>query len=463
MSEKEEAPPKVAATEEEEEAKRAEKAAKNKAKKERQKAKAKEAKEATGKSQEEKNKELMDVMMPAKFRDPAGKTHKFWDKQPVMQLSKPFEIGDAEEACEKKSTDEVRKEPLDLPDGLEWWCPDVTKDDEMNLIYELLRDHYVEDDDAMFRFNYTHEFLRWALLPPNHFKDWHVAIRSKTDSSLVGFISGIPVNIDARGNTIRMCEINFLCVNKQTRAKGLAPLLISEVTRRVNLKGIWQAIYTAGIVITSTIAQCQYWHRSLNPQKLIQIGFSRVPQAFEKFAKPMDQVKKFYSLPEKPKIPKIRKMEKKDCKQVRALLEQYLSKFGVHQAWSNDEVQHWLLPRDGVVDSFVVVSDEGKVTDFCSFYSLPSTVIGATKHKTLNAAYCYYNIANTVPLKDLLYDAMVLAKQKDLDVFNALDIMDNAEIFSPLKFGMGDGHLRYYFYNWKFPQLKPSNVGIVLL
>lgn len=31
------------------------------------------------------------------------------------------------------------------------------------------------------------------------------------------------------------------------RSKRLAPVLIKEVTRRVNLAGIFQAVYTAGI------------------------------------------------------------------------------------------------------------------------------------------------------------------------------------------------------------------------
>jgi len=37
-----------------------------------------------------------------------------------------------------------------------------------------------------------------------------------------------------------MVEINFLCVHKKLRSKRLAPVLIKEITRRVNLKGIWQ-------------------------------------------------------------------------------------------------------------------------------------------------------------------------------------------------------------------------------
>lgn len=34
-----------------------------------------------------------------------------------------------------------------------------------------------------------------------------------------------------------MVEINFLCVHKKLRDKRLAPLLIKEITRRVNLTG----------------------------------------------------------------------------------------------------------------------------------------------------------------------------------------------------------------------------------
>ena len=34
-------------------------------------------------------------------------------------------------------------------------------------------------------------------------------------------------------------EINFLCVHKTLRAKRLAPVLIKEVTRRVNRCNMW--------------------------------------------------------------------------------------------------------------------------------------------------------------------------------------------------------------------------------
>jgi glycylpeptide N-tetradecanoyltransferase len=51
----------------------------------------------------------------------------------------------------------------------------------------------------------------------------------------------------------RWVEINFLCVHKKLRSKRLAPVLIREVTRRVNLTGIFQAVYTAGITLPTPI------------------------------------------------------------------------------------------------------------------------------------------------------------------------------------------------------------------
>ena len=34
---------------------------------------------------------------------------------------------------------------------------------QLEEVYELLTHHYVEDDDAMFRFNYSVSFLSWSV------------------------------------------------------------------------------------------------------------------------------------------------------------------------------------------------------------------------------------------------------------------------------------------------------------
>lgn len=71
-------------------------------------------------------------------------------------------------------------------------------------------------------------------------------------------ITGVPAHVHAYDNDMKMAEINFLCVHKKLRTKRLAPVLIKEVTRRINLKGIFQAVYTAGVVLPKPIASCRY-------------------------------------------------------------------------------------------------------------------------------------------------------------------------------------------------------------
>jgi hypothetical protein len=56
-----------------------------------------------------------------------------------------------------------------------------------------------------------------------------------SSAKLVGFITGIPCQMRVYDKTMPMVEINFLCVHKKLRSKRLAPMLIKEVTRRVNL------------------------------------------------------------------------------------------------------------------------------------------------------------------------------------------------------------------------------------
>jgi glycylpeptide N-tetradecanoyltransferase len=396
--------------------------------------------------------------------DPAA-PHKFWDTQPVPKLSESsLEIQEAGEGEIDKDhkADDVQKEPYKIPDAYEWFNPDVHNEDDLTALYDLLANHYVEDDDSVFRFAYPKDFLVWALTPPHWLRDWHVGVRVKATGKMVGFISGIPARLRLKEEVITVAEINFLCVHKQIRSKRLAPVLIKEVTRRVHLQNIWQAVYTAGVVLPRPISSCQYWHRSLNPQKLIAIGFSRIPHHFEKFQRPMDATKRHFALPDKPQHHGLREMKEADVPQVKELLTNYLKKFVFAPDFDEEDVRHWLLPRDGVVNAFVAEKD-GKISDLISFYTLPSTIIGNSKYQLLKAAYSFYNVSTTSDVLKLMNDALIMAKNLDFDVFNALDLMENQKFVRELKFGIGDGHLQYYLYNYRFQDVHPKDMALVLL
>ncbi|KAG7397434.1 glycylpeptide N-tetradecanoyltransferase [Phytophthora boehmeriae] len=384
------------------------------------------------------------------------KDFKFWKTQPVPAINEfPREHGAIDPP---KTVEDVRQEPYNMPPGFEWSEIDLTNPQEAKEVYDLLTQNYVEDDDNMFRFDYSIDFLMWALTPPDFHKDWHVGVRNQKTNKLMAFISGIPVTTRVYETLMPMAEINFLCVHKKLRTKRLAPVLIKEITRRVNLRNIWQAVYTAGVVLPMPVSQCRYFHRSLNPKKLIEVGFSRLAPRMT-----MTRTIKMFKLPETTSVPGFRPMQKKDVAQVTTLLKSYLAKFDLVQQFDENDVAHWILPREGVINSYVVENpDTRKITDFTSFYHLPSTVIGHDKHDKLNAAYSFYNVATSVPLVELMNDTLIMAKKDDFDVFNALSLMDNMEFLKELKFGPGDGDLMYYLYNWRCPRMEGSKIGIVL-
>lgn len=170
-----------------------------------------------------------------------------------------------------KPMSELRQDPYALPEGFQWDTLNLCEPHILKELYTLLNENYVEDDDAMFRFDYQPEFLKWALQPPNWLKEWHCGVRVVKSGRLIAFISAIPADICVHKQTQKMVEINFLCVHKKLRSKRLAPVLIREITRRVNLTGIFQAVYTAGVVLPKPVTTCRYWHRSLNPKKLIEV------------------------------------------------------------------------------------------------------------------------------------------------------------------------------------------------
>jgi hypothetical protein len=61
---------------------------------------------------------------------------------------------------------DIRQEPYTLPEGFIWDTVDVLDDAQLEDLYQLLNENYVEDGDAMFRFDYSKEFLRWYVPVP---------------------------------------------------------------------------------------------------------------------------------------------------------------------------------------------------------------------------------------------------------------------------------------------------------
>jgi glycylpeptide N-tetradecanoyltransferase len=89
-------------------------------------------------------------------------SYKFWTTQPVPQFGeeepKKFEEG----PLRLQEVKDIPTEPIPLALAqFNWVTMDLTNDAELEEVADLLDRHYVEDDEAMFRFKYSKTLLRW--------------------------------------------------------------------------------------------------------------------------------------------------------------------------------------------------------------------------------------------------------------------------------------------------------------
>lgn len=121
-------------------------------------------------------------------------------------------------------------------------------------------------------------------------------------------------------------------------------------------------------------------------------------------------------------------MVKRDIASLTKLINEQLEKYVVKFYYTEEEVKHYFTPRENVVYSYVLegedpVTKKPKVTDFISFYILPSHVMKNPKYNMLNACYSFMNFATTISFDKLILNALIFAKNWGGDVYNCLNLM----------------------------------------
>jgi glycylpeptide N-tetradecanoyltransferase len=343
----------------------------------------------------EKYKSLVDVLKP----------HKFWETQPIMNLRKK----DAKRGqIQQLNPEEVSKEPMALPQGFSWGNFDVNNDLECDEVCIFLNQHYIEDDDGHVRLYISRDALRYAIQAPGLIADLHFVVRSDKNKRIMAVITGTPKRIQVQGETVKMVEANYLAVHKSLRGKRLAQIMIQELMRRTRLNGLNQGFYTSPDPYPTPFLSVQFMNRLLNVQKLIDVGFVQAP--------PQKQLAKFkltMRLPDQKSYAikgNLRPMEKKDASAVLKLYNKQLERSLVKQKLSQEELLHIMLPREGLIYSYVVENEvDGKVqvTDFWCMKRVTNVVLNKElKHKDIKQAYLLFYGLTVNSYEDMLKQQM---------------------------------------------------------
>ena len=365
------------------------------------------------------------------------KNYKFWDTQLVPPFNKeiPIKLGPIKTDFKEE---DLKKEPYELPENMEWVDIDITKEEELDKVYEFLHSNYLESLE--YKEQYNKEFLRWQFSPIKNNKYKNILISIQINKEIIGFFSGLPMKLSVYDKEIIVYNISFLCINKEYRKNkkhNLAEIMFKEMFRRTYMENIYQNIFVSKRLIPRPFSESTYYYTI----------FENLPEIKE------DTTMKF------------RPMEKKDVKSVTKLLYENQKKYKIHSIFSEEEVEHWFIPIKNVIYSFVKEDNDGNITDFTSFYKIDANI----DNEDENWGYIYFSIATSMSSTELIENAIILSKQNGMDLYICNSIMDYEKVCKKLKFhsNIEDensyGSLKYYFNNFVCPETKASDISLILL
>ncbi len=194
-----------------------------------------------------------------------------------------------------------------------------------------------------------------------------------------------------------------------------------------------RAIYTTSVdlgILLNAVTVTQYYHRYLNVKKLFEVGFFQLEKKMT-----LANTIKYMKI---RSVLQMRPLREEDCAVACDKLNQYLIGYKVHPNFNQTEFSRTFIPVLGVIST--LVTDD--LSEMVSFVIIETTITGM-KYKSVIAAYLYYYYCKNKP-HDLVLAALEEAHKLNCDVFNCLNIMQNAEFLNSLKFVPGSGKLRYH-------------------
>ena len=113
-----------------------------------------------------------------------------------------------------------------------------------------------------------------------------------------------------------------------------------------------------------TLANCdkhylQFWGKFIDYTNSYSIDYKNIRRLINNENNPyflpwLYSTPSLSSLLQAPKTSGLRPMTKKDVPVVHRLLREYLSQFNLVPAMTPEEVEHWLLPQENIIDTYLV-------------------------------------------------------------------------------------------------------------
>jgi len=260
---------------------------------------------------------------------------------------------------------------------------------------------------------------------------------------------------------LKVPEVNLLCVGKQHRGSRLAPRLITEITRVICDLNMTTAIYLATRSLHLPFTSARSWSRPLNISTFMEnsgyrsFDFSQFPILEQRYS-----IAQFSAAD-------ARLATVDDIDIIYSLLKKDNEKYVLSTSFTKEEIAEKLLPKEGILCSYILTTSGGATVDFLSFYCVLYVHRTYQTSKSIKVAYLYYYTTTTLAPKLLLQTALKLAKENGCDEFRVTAVGDMQEVVVKdeeeqyFLFEKDISDLQYYLFNMNYPSLSPSQCKFI--
>jgi glycylpeptide N-tetradecanoyltransferase len=384
---------------------------------------------------------------PKTKKEASEREYVFWNTQPVPGLD---EFVGRNEVINPNIYDEPFD--CDLPKGYIYLNLDINNEDHLMKMTDFLDKYYILNEHSKFKSYYSASFLKW------HFKKSSIclAVIVEKTQMLVGLITAQFNKNQIYTTQMNVAEVNFMCVHPIIRKKRLCPILIKSLIGKIKSISpeVKQSLFMTNTYLPKPFSSVHYYNRPIQIEPLLESGLNSLPENVT-----VETIKKNLHLSKTP-ISRFVKLDLNYVADAMNVLNKYFGKFTCHPVFTEDEFKHVFLNNE-FVSSYVFLNEtSNEVTDFASYYKLPTKSVDDKYN--IECGYLYYYSSNVETIMTILNNILIIAKNDGMQTFNALNIMENNINLTDLKFEESNKEIYYYMYNYKCVGMNNNQLAKIM-
>lgn len=360
----------------------------------------------------------------------------FWSSEPVTRLNE-FVV-DQKQICELK----IQKNQYNAPATYQFQILDLSQNEALTKLTNFISSNYIPVCAHVTTF-YDKDFIKFICA-----KGVNLCLVSQ------GYIGGF-IHVDIKkfqvyDKEIDAGDVTFLCVHQKLRHKGIAEILIKEVTRQISNEGCQIGTFMTNRYVPSPFSTLKIYHRPINYIKLTETNY------IKKSKGDIDSAISYYKVYGELSD-KIVELTEENYEAAYECYKQYVGKYCFYE----------ILTLESFIDKFcsnpkiktyLFYDDNKNPVDFLSYFTICT-------HKKLNIKAChlYMYTSNLVTPVTILKNLSLFALKDECDVVTVTDCLENQDVLVGNKFLESPDTLKLYFYNYKCPTMNCNQVCSTIL